>query len=184
LRKGPSLEGAVQQIDQILGRLDGMNQEGDIQLAHSPDTTLVDNPDHLRAVFLGHGRSPLWSRVQLHLNNDLHLSVEIWESVSRVGHHNLEILKGFLKVCGFAVLVVTGEDAVEGGHLRARQNVIHEIGLFQGRIGFERVALLEQEGLEGFSNIDGLQRIEFQGTKIDQSFYELDRMLRREGFIK
>ena len=120
----------------------------------------------------------------MHLSDELHLSVEVWESDSRAGRHNVEVLKGFLSACGFAVLVVTGDDTAHDGVVRARQNVIHEIGLFQGRIGFERVALLEQEGLEGFSNIDGLQRIPFQGIKIEQCFYELDRMLRRERFIK
>lgn len=184
LRKGPSLEGAIQQIDQILGQLDGMNQDRDIQDQHSSVAAPTHNTGTLPTVFLGHGHSPLWSRVQLHLNNDLHLSVEAWESVSRAGHHSVEILKGFLSSCGFAVLVVTGDDISDDGVVRARQNVIHEIGLFQGRVGFERVALLEQEGVEGFSNIDGLQRIRFQGIRVEQSFYELDRMLRREGFIK
>jgi hypothetical protein len=183
-RKGPSLERAIQQIDQILGRLDGMNQEGDIQDQHLSSATSTQSTGDLTSVFLGHGHGPVWSRVQLHLNSDLHLPVEVWESVSRAGRHNVEVLKGFLSTCGFAVLVVTGDDNTHDGVVRARQNVIHEIGLFQGRIGFERVALLEQEGLEGFSNIDGLQRIPFQGIKVEQCFYDLDRMLRREGFIK
>jgi hypothetical protein len=184
LRKGPSLEQAVQQVDQILGRLDEMNQERDFEDPLLSGAKPTENTADLHAVFLGHGHNPLWSRVQLHLRDDLHLSVEVWESVSRAGRHNVEVLKGFLSSCRFAVLIVTGDDTGRDGVVRARQNVIHEIGLFQGRIGFEKVALLEQEGLEGFSNIDGLQRIPFQGIKIEQCFYELDRMLQREGFIK
>jgi hypothetical protein len=41
--------------------------------------------------------------------------------------------------------------------------------------------ILIQEGVEKFSNIDGLQYINFQEEKIEQSFYELSRVLRREG---
>jgi len=137
-----------------------------------------------RMVFLGHGRSPLWSRVHFHLHDELSLQVEVWESTSRVGQHSIEVLKELLGKCGFAVLIATGDDSTVAGEIRARQNVIHEIGLFQGRVGFEKVALIEQEGVAGFSNIDGLQRIRFPSNKIEHAFYELDRTLRREGFIK
>jgi predicted nucleotide-binding protein len=61
--------------------------------------------------------------------------------------------------------------------------VIHEIGLFQGKLGFRKVALVEQEGVESFSNI-GLQTIRFPGERIEAAFPELERMLRREGLIK
>jgi len=93
-------------------------------------------------------------------------------------------LKQVLDSCAFAVLVQTGEDHTGDGKLRARQNVIHEIGLFQGRLGFEKVALVEQEGIESFSNIHGLQVIRFPGLRIEAAYYELDRMLAREKLIK
>jgi len=50
-------------------------------------------------------------------------------------------------------------------------------------LGFERVALLEQEGIETFSNIDGLQTIRFSGQGIEATFYDLERMLKREKII-
>lgn len=41
---------------------------------------------------------------------------------------------------------MTGEDEDKEGKLNARPNVIHEIGLFQGRLGFSRaIVLLEDE---------------------------------------
>jgi predicted nucleotide-binding protein len=141
-------------------------------------------PPSPRKVFLGHGRHPLWARVHTFLKDELGLDVEVWESESRSGHHVVDVLKEMLGKCGFAVLVVIGEDSTSDGSARARQNVIHEIGLFQGRLGFEKVALLIQEGVEGFSNIDGLQRIYFRDEKIETGFYELERMLKREGITK
>jgi predicted nucleotide-binding protein len=135
------------------------------------------------AVFLGHGRSALWAKVQLFLEKDLKLKVEVWEAQSREGKHTIEVLKQLLESSGFAVLVMTGEDETQEGELRARQNVIHEIGLFQGRLGFDRVALLEQEGVEGCSNLLGLQAIRFRGEDIESTFYRLQKMLQREGLL-
>jgi len=134
-------------------------------------------------VFLGHGNNPLWAKVQLHLSEDLHLGVEAWESDPRAGRHSLDVLNGLLVSATFAVIVATGEDLTAAGEVRARQNVVHEIGLFQGRLGFQKVALLEQSGIEGFSNLAGLQVIRFSGHHIEAAYYELDRVLRREGIL-
>jgi len=42
--------------------------------------------------------------------------------------------------------------------------------LFQGSLGFEKVALLQQEGVEEFSNIAGLQVDLFPGDRIESAF--------------
>jgi predicted nucleotide-binding protein len=67
--------------------------------------------------------------------------------------------------------------------IRARQNVIHEAGLFQGKLGFKKTILLMQEGVEGFTNVDGLQYIPFVKENIETTFYELQRVLKRENQI-
>jgi predicted nucleotide-binding protein len=79
--------------------------------------------------------------------------------------------------------VLTAEDETSEGGKRARQNVVHEAGLFQGVVGFHRAILLIQRGLEEFSNVHGLQHIVFDGEKIDQTFFELQRVLKREQQI-
>ena len=61
----------------------------------------------------------------------------------------------------FAVILLTGDDACEGGgegemQRRARQNVIFEAGLFVGRLGRDRVALLYEPGVEIPSDLHGL----------------------------
>ena len=45
----------------------------------------------------------------------------------------------------FAFLIMTAEDEHKGGVLHPRENVIHEAGLFQGRLGFERAIVLVEE---------------------------------------
>jgi predicted nucleotide-binding protein len=144
-------------------------------------TQVVPRPHR---VFLGHGHNKLWARVHMFLKDELHLDVEVWESNPRTGLHSIDVLKDFLKSCTFAVIVATGEDTTAAGEVRARQNVVHEIGLFQGSLGFEKVALLQQEGVEEFSNIAGLQVVLFPDDRIESTFYELQRMLKREKIIK
>jgi predicted nucleotide-binding protein len=83
----------------------------------------------------------------------------------------------------FAVIVLTAEDVTATGELRGRQNVIHEAGLAQGKLGFEKVVILKQEGVEEPSNLTGLQHISFQENKIEKAFYELQGVLKRERLI-
>ncbi len=45
-----------------------------------------------------------------------------------------------------AFLVMTAEDEQVHGTLRGRMNVIHEAGLFQGRLGFTKGIVLLEEG--------------------------------------
>jgi hypothetical protein len=43
-----------------------------------------------------------------------------------------------LDEAGFALLVLTGESERTDGVVLARQNVVHEAGLFQGRLGWRK----------------------------------------------
>lgn len=78
---------------------------------------------------------------------------------------------------------MTAEDETIDGKTRARQNVIHEAGLFQGRLGFNKVIILKQDGIEEFSNIAGLQYIPFTKDNIEQCFYELQRKFKKLGLV-
>lgn len=134
-------------------------------------------------IFIGHGRSKLWARVQLFLQQELGLKTVSYESESRSGLSIVPILDRMLLEATFAVLLLTAEDETADGTHRARQNVVHEAGLFQGHLGFQRVVMLIQDGLEEFSNVAGVQYISFRGEQVEQAFWELQRALRREGQI-
>lgn len=136
-----------------------------------------------QCVFIGHGQSKLWATVQVFLNNELHTKTVCYESESRVGESIIPILEKMLDEATYAILVLTAEDETGEGGKRARQNVIHEAGLFQGRLGFDKAVLLVQRGLESFSNVDGLQYIPFTGDNIEEAFYQLQRALKAKGII-
>jgi predicted nucleotide-binding protein len=147
-------------------------------------TTLVPTISEEACVFIGHGRSKLWARVKLFLQDELGLKTVCYESKSRSGESIVPVIEQMLEQANFAVLILTGEDETASGSMRARQNVVHEVGLFQSRLGFKKAILLKQEGVEDFTNVAGLQCIPFSDNKIEQAFYELGRTLKREGLIE
>jgi predicted nucleotide-binding protein len=134
-------------------------------------------------VFIGHGRSAAWTRIDAHLREDLALPTVNYESASRVGLPIATVLEEMLAQATFAILVLTAEDQTAEGVMRTRQNVVHEAGLFQGRLGFRRAILLIERGVQNFSNSAGLQHIAFDGNAIESCFPALRRVLEREGHL-
>ncbi len=131
-------------------------------------------------VFIGHGRSPQWRDLKDHLQDKHGYTVEAYEIGARAGHAVRDVLQDMLKRSSFATLVMTGEDETTEGGLRARQNVIHEAGLFQGRLGFNRAIVLLEEGTEEFSNIQGIEQIRFSRGNIKETFGDILAVLYRE----
>ena len=142
-----------------------------------------DSGERRPCIFIGHGRSALWRQVKSFLEDALGLTVVCYESESRAGESIVPILEKMLAEAEFAVLLLTGEDETASGSVRARQNVVHEIGPFQSRLGFNKAILLKQLGVEDFTNVDGLQYISFAEDRIEQAFPELIRALKREGLL-
>jgi hypothetical protein len=132
-------------------------------------------------VFIAHGgKSQQWRLLKDHLMELHSVSVEAFESGARAGHAIRDILHALSARANFAIIVMTAEDEMADGGVRARQNVIHEAGLFQGRLGFARAIVLRECGTETFSNIDGIQRIEFSKDNIRETFGEVLATIRRE----
>ena len=134
-------------------------------------------------VFIGHGRSHIWRELKDFLEDRLGLLVDEFNRVSSAGIPTTGRQLAMLDSAGFAFLLMTGEDEQTDGQVRARENVVHEAGLFQGRLGFERAIILLEEGCEEFSNITGLGQIRFPKGKIEAAFEEIRQVLEREGVL-
>lgn len=131
-------------------------------------------------VFVGHGRSPQWKELKDHLH-DLHdYHVEAYETGARSGHTIRDVLSSSLERSSFAILVHTAEDKLADGSYQARPNVIHETGLFQGKLGFSRVAILLEEGTADYSNLQGIHQIRYSQGRIRETFGDVLATLRRE----
>lgn len=134
-------------------------------------------------VFIGHGRSLEWRKLKDFIQDRLQLPWDEFNRVPVAGITNIARLSEMLDAAAIALLVLTAEDEMVDGEVQARMNVIHEAGLFQGRLGFTKAILLLEEGCSQFSNVQGLGQISFPKDNIAACFEEIRRVLEREGLI-
>lgn len=136
------------------------------------------SPDRESRIFITHGRAPDWREVQAYIERDLGIPTLELAQVPNLGRTILQKLKEESDRCCYALIVMTGEDKTEEGQSRARENVIHEIGYFQGKFGLAKVCLLHEEGVSIPSNIHGLVYIPFPPGMVSAALGALAREIR------
>ncbi len=166
----PAMLKRLAQLEQLISSLNGV-----------AETAL--SPAHGKKVFIGHGRSPVWRELKDFIFDRLGLPWDEFNRESVAGISTTERLNQMLDASSFAFLIMTAEDEHADATLHARENVIHEIGLFQGKLGFRRAIVLLEDGCQPFSNIHGLTYIPFPRDRISASFEELRRVLERECIV-
>jgi predicted nucleotide-binding protein len=125
-------------------------------------------------VFLSHGHNELLKlKLKDFLNSKLGRMPIILAEQSSRGLTVVEKLERVSAICCFAVVLMTKDDQQVDGGVRARQNVIHEIGFFQGKYGRKNVVLLAERGIELFTNISGIIRIEFEAEHFEECYEPL-----------
>ncbi len=134
-------------------------------------------------VFIGHGRSQIWKDLKDFIQDRMHLPWDEFNRVPVAGVTNVARLSQMLDEAAIAFLIMTAEDEQADGKQHARQNVIHEAGLFQGKLGFERAIILLEEGCEEFSNVQGLGQIRFPKDNVSAIFEDIRRVLEREKLV-
>lgn len=134
-------------------------------------------------IFIGHGRSPEWRELQQFLSDRLGLPCDEFEALSVAGKTITERLDEMLNEACFAFLVMTAEEEHANGSRHARENVIHEVGLFQGRLGHRKAIVLLEESCTEFSNIHGLIQIRFPTDNILARSEQIRAVLKREGIL-
>jgi CAP12/Pycsar effector protein, TIR domain len=77
---------------------------------------------------------PLWKDLKDFIQDRLGLPWDEFNRIPVAGITNTARLSEMLGSAAIAFLVMTGEDEQAGGKLHARMNVVHEAGLFQGRL--------------------------------------------------
>lgn len=134
-----------------------------------------ERPDR---VFISHGRSSDWMEVQAYIEKDLAISTLELAQEPNQGRTILQKLAEESDKCSFAVVVMTGDDAVDSDAPRVRENVMHEIGFFQGKYGLPSVCLLHEEGVSVPTNIHGVVYVPFPKSLVSASFGVMSRELR------
>jgi predicted nucleotide-binding protein len=139
----------------------------------------VETPKKKPIVFIGHGHSEDWKQLRDHLQDMHGFEVEAYESGPRAGNTIENVLETMLAKATIAFFVMTGEDETVAGSMNPRLNVVHELGLFQGKLGFKKAIILLKRGAAEFSNIAGLQQIRF--TDIREVFGDVVATINRES---
>ncbi|WP_239381743.1 MULTISPECIES: TIR domain-containing protein [unclassified Frankia] len=128
-------------------------------------------------IFIGHGGpNQLWRILKDYLS-EFGFQVVTFESAPRYGRSAAHVVWEMLQQADFALLLHTADDETHFGTVRSRQNVVHETGLFQGRLGFEKAIIIREEGVEEFSNLAGIQEIRFPRGNIEAAHGEILRAL-------
>jgi len=135
-------------------------------------------------VFIGHGRSKEWKDLKDFISERMRLPWDEFNRIPVAGIPNTVRLSTMLDAAAIAFLVMTAEDEKADGKMQARMNVVHEAGLFQGRLGFSRAIVMLEEGCEEFSNIEGLGQIRFPKNNIRAAFHDVQLVLEREGLAE
>lgn len=114
------------------------------------------------------------------------LVVERFSLQAGTGDANKDVVAKMLDTTGAGIALLLHDERIERMQRRAddapsdqprarsRQNVVHEMGLMQGRFGFSRVLLITEQGGAGYewpSNITGMQtcpvRVDANGPRFD-----------------
>ena len=141
------------------------------------------SPTMGKRIFIGHGRSLLWMELKDFITVRLALPHDEFNRESVAGYSTTERLQAMLSNAAFAFLIMTAEEEHADGNIHARSNVIHQVGLFQGKLGLRRAIVMLEEGCSAFSNIAGLSQIQFPRHDIRARFEDVRQVLERERLI-
>ncbi|MDF0673802.1 MAG: nucleotide-binding protein [Nitrospira sp.] len=131
-----------------------------------------------RRVFITHGRSNDWRAVQAFIEKDVELLTIELAQEPNLGRTIIEKLIENAARCDSAVIVMTGDDVANEDEARVRENVMHEIGFFQGRYGRNLVVLLHEDGVNIPTNLSGVAYIPFPKNNIEAGLHVLQRELK------
>jgi hypothetical protein len=138
----------------------------------------VENLEKKNRIFISHGQSKEWYKLQAYLERDIKQNTLELAQEPNVGRTIIQKLSEEAEKCSIAIIVMTGDDITSKDEIRARENVMHEIGFFQGLYGVSNVILLHEEGVNIPTNIQGLVYIPFPKETVEATFAALVRELK------
>jgi hypothetical protein len=129
-------------------------------------------------VFLGHGHGSDWKIIQAAVEAAGY-PVVAYESGAIAGETAIKIISDMIRESSAAVIYATPDDTMQDGSKRARQNVIHEIGLAQGALGPLRTVIVQHSDVVMPTNLAGvnvvLHRPSGLGDVLEQITHYLEK---------
>ena len=156
-KKVDRLESLLERLDLIPSSAAASDNEN-----ASPSSASLGN-----SVFIVHGHDDGAKQAVARMIDRLGLSPIILNEQPQAGRTIIEKFEEHAGEVGFAIVLLTPDDVgatkTDGAgnlNLRARQNVIFELGFFVGRLGRERVCPLYKQGVEIPSDYYGVGYVE------------------------
>lgn len=141
----------IQRETTLLDRIEEILKRSPAPLPPAPEFRVV----------MGHGNDQQWRILRDELRDHHGFEVTAFEGRPRAGLTINAVLEDMAIEASVALIVLTQADEMKDGTFRARQNVVHEVGFFQGRLGWTNAIAVVEDGVELFSNLDGTQQIRF-----------------------
>lgn len=176
----PPDRGEFQQgITELSNVIDLIIEKMEISKSVTPKGHATDN----KCVFIVHGHDNEVKEAVSHVVTKLGLEPVILSEESNSGKTIIEKLEYYGKV-GYAIILLTPCDKGKAVsekiyNLRARQNVIAEMGFFIGLLGRNRVSIICRGDIEIPSDFKGLGYISYDNTSWK---FELARELKSAGY--
>lgn len=177
---GPSGDRAIRRarnsgIKQTIAFIESMEEEIENYWHEEPESEATVGKDTSDAassegeprVFIVHGHDSGAKEAVARFISKLDLKPVILHEQPNEGRSLLRKIEDESNSIGFAVVILTPDDECcvtegeEEGELRARQNVVFELGFFTAALGRERVAALKHEKVVIPSDYDGIGYIPF-----------------------
>ena len=135
-------------------------------------------------VFVAHSSDDSWYKLVEMLRSGWDLELEYFEYQNRTAEEITKVVDKMTSSVSCAIVLMTADDSMQNGAVRSRQNVIHEAGMCHGKLGFGKVAILLEDGVEEFSNVDGIQYIPFERSNVKSCLHELGQFLSKHGIYE
>lgn len=149
--------GSRESADEVIDYIEAVFRKYPLHVNFEPETP---------SIFIGHGGDQQWRELRDALRDHHGFHVEAFETSPRAGHNIQTVLEQMMSRVNMALLVMTAADETTDGRKLARQNVVHEVGLLQSRLGWDRAIVLLEDGVEEPSNLAGTQQIRFRPGQI------------------
>lgn len=146
---------------------------------------VAGTPFDSKEVFIVHGHSDTAKSQLRSLLSSLGLQPVILSEQTHRGRTIIEELEHHSTTCSFAFVLMTPDDIAgssEAKSLRARQNVILELGWFMARLGRENVILMSQGEIELPSDILGVLYLPFKKDVLEVAD-QITKQLRDVGLL-
>jgi predicted nucleotide-binding protein len=151
-------------------------------LNHVRRRVLGEHPQIPTKVFVAHGWSRDWQELKAILD-ELGVEVAEFNQTVPIGGTVTERWKEMLDQSRFAFALLTPDEEVAPGVPYPRPNVIHEIGLCQGRFGLESTVVMREKSIRPFSNLSGVIDLEFESGRISAQRPVIEKLLERHGLL-